>query len=372
VGASLSTVDTMRGAEYQARFVTLAVRVGGPSRLARGLALEAAYAATTGAPGWRRAQRLLERAEALAAAAGELLDQGWVALGRAIAALVAGEYEVSRAAADRALDLLARVAGAAWERRSARVFGIWASYFAGDVASFSTRTRAALQDAQDHGDHFSGAQLRLGVCNTIWLFADAPDEAARQLEQAIAAWAPPEFQLPSYYHMVGRAQVGLYQGRAIEAHAELKSRWDALERSMLLRIDFIATDAWFLRGRLALAAGALSGPRERAGLVADARRAARAVRARSSRWRRGMASLLEAGIAHGRGRRDRAIIELASAAEQFEATGMAMHAAAARHRRALLSGADATPELAWAVGCGVREPARWYDVLAPGFSARDE
>ena len=81
-GVGLSNVDWIRGADFQARGLLLALRAGEPYRVARALAVEAAQAATAGRPARRRTARLLDRAESLARGSGRPYALGMVALAR--------------------------------------------------------------------------------------------------------------------------------------------------------------------------------------------------------------------------------------------------------------------------------------------------
>jgi len=66
-GVGLILVDPIRGADFQARGLLLALRAGEPDRIARLLALNAINVAMAGAPGTERAERLVRRPRALPA-----------------------------------------------------------------------------------------------------------------------------------------------------------------------------------------------------------------------------------------------------------------------------------------------------------------
>jgi eukaryotic-like serine/threonine-protein kinase len=376
VGQGLSTTDTLRGAEYQARFLTLALEVGDDSDRCRGLALEATYATTGGERARPRVVALIDRAARLAETSGAPLDRGWVSLARAIGGLMLGDFADARAAADDALETFTTGAvGAVWERRNARTFGILARYFLGDLADFASRTRAAMRDADVQRDRFSMSQLRAGAPNAIWLMDDDPDASAGEAEQGLRDWAPPSYQLPSYYRWVAITQAHLYAGAGARAYREVVAGWPPLEDSLLLQIDFLRADASYLRGRAAILAAAAAGADEQRALLDDAAACATALRGRGRRWSRPLARLIDAARLVRRDARAAAIQELTLAVDELGARGMAMHAAAARRGLAELTGAATWIDRADRDerdlrAAGVRRPDRWLAMFAPGFAPR--
>ena len=83
-GAGLSVVDTIRGADFQARGLLLSLAAGEPSRIARALAMEAAHAASTGGSNGRTTTRLFDRAAELASRVEDPYASGMVALARGV------------------------------------------------------------------------------------------------------------------------------------------------------------------------------------------------------------------------------------------------------------------------------------------------
>jgi hypothetical protein len=85
-------------------------------------------------------------------------------------------------------------------------------------------------------------------------------------------------------------------------------------------------------------------------------------------WAMPQGLVLLAGLEHLEGRRAATLQLLQRAAEGYEAVGMSLHAACVRLRLGELDptsrAADAAPLL---LAHGVREPARFCDVVAPPF-----
>src|SRR5207247_10174860 len=66
VGIGMALVDMVRGADFQARHLVLALRAGEPYRVARALAMEGGYVAMRGNRSRPRAERLLQASRRIA------------------------------------------------------------------------------------------------------------------------------------------------------------------------------------------------------------------------------------------------------------------------------------------------------------------
>ena len=88
----LSVVDTIRGADFQARGLLLSLDAAEPSRIARSLAMEAAHTASTGGSNRKKSARLLGMAEDLAHRVDDVYALAMVTLGRGVAAYLEGRW----------------------------------------------------------------------------------------------------------------------------------------------------------------------------------------------------------------------------------------------------------------------------------------
>ena len=138
--AGLSVVDTIRGADFQARGLLLSLASGEPSRIARSLAMEAAHAASTGGSNRKTTAQLLDRASGLASRVEDPYASGMVALARGVCAYLEGQWTLAQLECDRAETIFRDgCTGVAWELDTAHAFALWGLSHQGAVAELSRR-----------------------------------------------------------------------------------------------------------------------------------------------------------------------------------------------------------------------------------------
>src|SRR5690606_19528961 len=97
-------IDVILSAHYNSLTVERAIECGEPTRLARGLALEAIHYSLEGGKSRRESPALLERAADLAQCSADPHAQGWVIGARAIIALGQGDFGTAEALSREALE----------------------------------------------------------------------------------------------------------------------------------------------------------------------------------------------------------------------------------------------------------------------------
>lgn len=355
----LSQLDQLRADALGTRHLLDAVALGERSRLARALAYEATFEATVGGA-WlrRRAAALVESVYRLAAESGDPYDHAWSRLGAGIVACVGARWRDAIALCDEAASRFkSRCRGVAYEIGTAEFFAAAACGARGDLADLRVRLDRALALADERGDLFAASQLRLGPLFAVRLADDHADDALAEMDATRARW--PDGALTQHYlHCLSTAQIELYRGAPEAAWERVEARWPALDRAGYLRLDAVVGDAWFLRGRVAVAMAR----RDPGRFVAEAERAAAKVASPALSWARPYAASIRAGVAAVSGD-DTSARRLASeAAGGFAAADMALHA----HAHAIAAG-DASA-LEWFRRDGVREPQRFAAVYAPALS----
>ena len=341
VSIGLSLIDTIRGRDFQARHMLLALESGEPYRVARAMANEAGYTATAGWPARRRTSQLVNRAMILADRVEEPHARGMANLNAGIAAYLEGRWQVGWELAQRSEDIFReQCTGVAGELNLTHVFSLRALVFLGGLRELSERLPKLLKEAAERGDLFAATSLGTRFSYLVNLSRDDADRARAQLRQAADEWSQQDFTMQHYFQMVGDAEISLYSGANHSAWKSLLGRWRDLERSLLRRIQLFRVESQHLRARCALAAatrGSLAAA-DRKRLLRATGRDARRIEREDVAWSNPLAALLRAGIASVEGNREEALEKLSEAESGFESSQMALYAAAAKRCRGLLLG----------------------------------
>src|SRR5262249_25502951 len=247
-GAGLSVVDTIRGADFQARGLLLSLAAGEPSRVARALAMEAAHAASAGGSNRKATSRLLERAGELASRVEDPYASGMVALARGVSAYLEGRWAVAQQECDCAESIFReRCTGVAWELDTSHAFALWGLSHQGAVAELSRRWPILLNLARARGDLYAVMNLSTYIMSIVRLAADDPDTADRELRQTMSQWSREGYHVQHNDALWVTVQIELYRGDGAAAWGLIDRSWPALRRSLLLRVQFIRTSMHFLR-----------------------------------------------------------------------------------------------------------------------------
>jgi serine/threonine protein kinase len=370
IAIGLAMIDNIRGADFQARNLLLALEAGEPLRIVRALASEATLVASTGKAGARRALRLLEAAERLTERLKAPVAVGFTRLCSGTVAFLQGLWREAREQCDTAEAIFVeQPTGGSYELTSAQLFSTWSLFFLGEIAELVTRAPRLAARAEERGDLYGAAGQSSGLANVAWLAMGDVDQARRRIEDAERRFPHRTFLFQHYWNLVARAQLDLYLGSGPSAYEGVANTWRSLDRSLFLRVQNIRIEARTLRGRCALAAAVGSETDARMGL---AERDARAVEHEATVTAVALAALLRAGIAARRRLDEVAREELTRARVGFERAGMAIHAEVCRRREGELRGGDDGKTLVAAADRAmlaqrIHDPTRFAAMLAPGF-----
>ena len=361
-------IDVVRGAEFQARHLRLALATGELGRVARALSVEVAYRFTAGSRGGGSAGKALALAQDLARRMGDPpLLIGLTTLMAGIGGVCEGRWAAADEACRSAEVILRdRCSGVGWELSSARIMGLWSLWYLGRVREIVERLPDVLREAEDRGDLYAVTSYRTFFTPMALLAADQPDQAMAEGGEALRRWSQRGFHFQHYFHLFAATQVHLYRGDHAAAHDEVIAAWPHLESSLLLSVQQNKVEALHFRARAELAHARATGD---TALVKTALRRARAIEKQRTGWADGLALLLRAAGEDALGRPERARAALEQAIARLDGAGMQLFAAAARRRLGLLTGAGDEVESAEATlqALGCRNPAPMADMLVPGF-----
>jgi eukaryotic-like serine/threonine-protein kinase len=371
VAAGLGMVDTIRAADFQTRHLLLALRAGELYRVARALNLEAGFTATAGRASMKRAAQLAGVAESLSKKSGHPHAIGLYSYTSGLVAFLVGQWQRAAELLSEAEEILRyRCTGVTWEIASTQTFLLSSLIYLGEMREISLRVPVLLSAAEKRNNLYELTDLRTRV-NLLWLLNDDPDEARRQVIEAMQKWTQKGFHRQHYNALLALAQIELYTEESLVAWKHIAGQWTALSSSMMLRVQIIRIEALHLKARCALAAAA-SGGVEAQQLIEVAERLARQISKEDMKWADPLAALLKAGVASLRKDNQLAISLLSTASAGFDDAHMKLYAAVARRRLGEITGGAEGQLLmdeadAWMREQKIKVPAKITRMLAPGI-----
>ena len=377
MGLSLSWIDPIRGAAYDALSLRLSLRSGDPARVARALAVSAVHEALASGSRDERARATLRRANQLAEHSESAYARGLTAAAEGLSSYLVGDFRQAQQSSARAAEVFAKhCAGKTLELTQARVTELWSLYHLGQMAELVRRIPPLHREAQERGDIMAAAALRSTVLNAALLASNDPERAARHLGRVMGRWSNQGFHVEHYWELVAHVQIDLYRGDGARAHARIVEGWPHIVRSRLLHAQHVAAEAHSLRARAALAAAAAFRPSapERPRLLAQARESIARVRKAHTRCAAPLADLLLGGLSFTEGIAETCLDHTRRALEGFEALEMSLFAAVCRVRIGqLVQGPEGTQLIdqadEWMHGQKIKNPPAFARMLAPGFQA---
>ncbi|HKS95061.1 MAG TPA: serine/threonine-protein kinase PknK, partial [Terriglobia bacterium] len=365
-----SMVDTIRGADFQARHLLLALQAGEPYRVARALGMEIGYASQPGAHTVARAQKIIETTLALADKVGNPHALGVAMANMGAAAFLQGDYAKGLELSRRAEAILReRCTGVTWELDTSQTFLLDSLYWTGAWDEMFRLMPIFSKEAQERGDLLFGSYQR-----RLHLMTLAADNPAQAREEAYRrTWSQRGFHIQHYMDLITRTEIDLYAGDAEPAWKRVTEQWPALTRSLLTRVQFIRVETRHLHARAALAFGARQSALadERARHVAIAEQDANRLAQEKTAWALGLAALIRAGVAATRGNTPSALAFAALAEKECIAAHMTHYAAVAQRRQGELRGGAEGQALvqsadAWMVQHRIANREHMSAMLAPG------
>jgi hypothetical protein len=370
--AGLSMSEPIRGADFQARGLLLALRAGEPLRIARALAMEAGHRSTEGVAAVRRVASLLKTAEGIAQRISSPYVDGMIAMIRGVASLMVGQWKAAQTSLDQAEQTFRNsCTGVAWERDTVQNFVLWALAQLGELAELRRRWTVLYRESQDRGDLYAAVMLTTWYKTLITLAANEHLESEAELEATVLRSQGRRFSLQHSTAFESLMHLYLYRGDVKKAWLRVNEIWPDYSRSMLLHIQTVRIDMIDLRARCALAMA------ERTNLpdpyVRQAGHDVRRLEREGLNWARAHAHYVRAGIAACSEDRGAALEEMKLAAQAYDEAEMPLRAQLMRFRMGEVQNDAESLAVREAAEArmqeqGIVSPVRWAGLYAPGFA----
>ncbi len=309
VSLTLPYADPLVAGICHARHVLLALEAGDPARIARALAVEATFVASSRFDGGPRAQVVLGVAREAAERSGDAHAQALVVGLAGVVSCAALEFDRAVAQLKDAVERFrAHVPGSAFEVTTCWFFLFVSLGYAARYGELRPMLEAALVDAVERGDTYSSLTLRLGILNSTWFFAGDIARSRREIAEAKRSLPQGEFRTAHYQAIVAECYADMYEDRCEEAYERLRVALPSIRGALLLFMQAFNTECMAVRARLALACAARvpTGPKREA-LVREAVRLIPVVAAMPGPLGRVNPRIIRASAAHLRGKKEEAL-----------------------------------------------------------------
>ncbi len=370
--AGLSMFEPIRGADFQARGLLLALEAGEPFRISRALAMEAAHQSTVGPVASKRVAVLIESASALAERIDSPHAKGMVELVRGISSLLFGRWKAAVEALDRSEGQFRdHCTGVAWERDTGHNLAMWGLFQMGEIAELRRRWTVLFREAQERGDRYAVANLNTFYATILNLAANVFPDSEANIESTLNARHGRGFNLPCASAFDALMHIDLYRGDVTRAWARMETTWPAYARALLLRVQHVRIQMLELRARTAVAAAERS--HQPAPLLAKAERDARRLSREGPVWAAAHGRYILAAVAACREDTIRSAEELEAAAKLYEGADMTLHARLMQFRLGEIHSDQPSRDVRdsaerWLREQGIADPMRWAYMLTPGFA----
>ena len=235
VGATLGTVDHIRGADIQARGLRYALRSGERSRVARALALEAGFSAATEPTPRPRARALLARAEELAGPRNDPYFEGLLAFCRALCEWQHGAHaDYLFLSLEAEAIFRAQCSDVLWEVTSAQQLAITALYWTARFRELEERVVRYQQEALERGSRHVHASLELFGGHMRLLAQDEPKTARGRIKEAVALFSRDRFLLQHVGEVFALSCIDQYEQRPLDVQRIAAAR-EGAEKSYIAR-----------------------------------------------------------------------------------------------------------------------------------------
>ncbi len=367
----LAIVDTIRGAEFQARHMLLALTAGEPYRVARALTLEAGFSSTAGSRSEKRTKMLLEMAKELVDKITVPHAQGLFYLMAGIAAFLAGEWLKAHKHLEQATSIFSQnCTGVYWEIDNSQLFSLRSLLYLGELNKLCERLPAIVKQAYERGDIYAITSLGTALSYMPCIIEDNPDKARKNMWEAIEKWSHEGFHLQHYWALLGQVQVEIYAGQGNTALKIINAQWSPMVKGLLLEVQNSLVEMLQLRARAALAT--LKTSDNSKAVLASVEKDANKLLKEKVGTATAFAELLLAAVAFNRGQKDQSINLLIQAEKHFEELNMELYKAAVQRRLGSLIEGEKGKKLIetannWMKSQKIRNVEQMTEMFAPGF-----